>query len=55
VIGIRRITRFDPSSYETQIAGEVKGFKPEDWMSKKEAKRFELFISMLLRYAHGRG
>ncbi len=43
--GIRRITKFDPSSYETQIAGEVKGFKPEDWMSKKEAKRFELFIS----------
>jgi 3-oxoacyl-[acyl-carrier-protein] synthase II len=43
--GIRRITKFDPSSYETQIAGEVKGFKAEDWMSKKEAKRFELFIS----------
>jgi 3-oxoacyl-[acyl-carrier-protein] synthase II len=43
--GIRRISKFDPSSYETQIAGEVKGFKPEDWMSKKEAKRFELFIS----------
>jgi 3-oxoacyl-[acyl-carrier-protein] synthase II len=43
--GIRRITKFDPSSYETQIAGEVKDFKPEDWMSKKEAKRFELFIS----------
>jgi len=46
--GIRRITKFDPSSYETQIAGEVKGFKPEDWMSKKEAKRFELFISYAL-------
>jgi 3-oxoacyl-[acyl-carrier-protein] synthase II len=43
--GITRITKFDPSSYETQIAGEVKGFKPEDWMSKKEAKRFELFIA----------
>jgi 3-oxoacyl-[acyl-carrier-protein] synthase II len=43
--GITRITKFDPSAYETQIAGEVKGFKPEDWMSRKEAKRFELFIS----------
>ena len=43
--GITRITKFDPSPYETQIAGEIKGFRAEDWMSKKEAKRFELFIS----------
>jgi 3-oxoacyl-[acyl-carrier-protein] synthase II len=43
--GITRITKFDPSSYETQIAGEVKDFRAEEWMSKKEAKRFELFIS----------
>jgi 3-oxoacyl-[acyl-carrier-protein] synthase II len=43
--GISRITKFDPAPYETQIAGEVKGFRSEDFMSKKEAKRFELFIS----------
>jgi 3-oxoacyl-[acyl-carrier-protein] synthase II len=43
--GIGRITRFDPSPYETQIAGEVKGFNPEDFMSRKEARRFELFIA----------
>jgi 3-oxoacyl-[acyl-carrier-protein] synthase II len=43
--GITRITRFDPSPYETQIAGEVKGFNPEDFMTKKESRRFELFIS----------
>jgi 3-oxoacyl-[acyl-carrier-protein] synthase II len=43
--GIRRITRFDPSPYETQVAGEVKGFNAEDFMTRKEAKRFELFIS----------
>lgn len=43
--GVTRITRFDPSLYETRIAAEVKGFRAEDFMSKKEAKRFELFIS----------
>jgi 3-oxoacyl-[acyl-carrier-protein] synthase II len=43
--GVTRITRFDPSIYETQIAAEVKGFRAEDFMSRKEAKRFELFIS----------
>jgi 3-oxoacyl-[acyl-carrier-protein] synthase II len=43
--GVTRITKFDPSLYETQIAAEVKGFRAEDFMSKKEAKRFELFIS----------
>jgi 3-oxoacyl-[acyl-carrier-protein] synthase II len=49
--GIGRITKFDPTPYETQIAGEVKGFKAEDWMSKKEAKRFELFISYAIAAA----
>ena len=44
--------KFDASSYETQIAGEVKEFQAEDWMSKKEAKRFELFISYALAAAH---
>ncbi len=43
--GVTRITRFDPALYETQIAAEVKGFRAEDFMSKKEARRFELFIS----------
>jgi 3-oxoacyl-[acyl-carrier-protein] synthase II len=43
--GVGRISRFDASRYETQIAAEVKGFNPEDWMSKKEAKRFEPFIA----------
>jgi 3-oxoacyl-[acyl-carrier-protein] synthase II len=37
--GIRRITQFDPSQHTSQIAGEVEGFDPLQYMDKKEAKR----------------
>jgi 3-oxoacyl-[acyl-carrier-protein] synthase II len=43
--GITEITRFDASAHQTRIAAEVKGFRAEDFMPKKEAKRNELFIS----------
>lgn len=29
---VRRITHFDPSRYSTQLAGEVDGFKPDDYI-----------------------
>jgi 3-oxoacyl-(acyl-carrier-protein) synthase len=32
VCGIRRITRFDPSIYSTQLAGEVEGFQATDYI-----------------------
>jgi 3-oxoacyl-[acyl-carrier-protein] synthase II len=41
--GIGRITAFDPSPYETQIAGEVKGFDPGNFMERKEARRLDRF------------
>jgi len=42
--GITRITRFDPSPFSSQIAGEVKGFDPTQHLSAKEARRFDTFI-----------
>jgi minimal PKS chain-length factor (CLF/KS beta) len=32
---IRRIRRFDPSSYATQLAGEVEGFQPTDYLPQQ--------------------
>ncbi|MFO7970921.1 MAG: beta-ketoacyl-ACP synthase II [Desulfobacterales bacterium] len=43
--GISEITRFDASGFDTRIAGEVKNFHPEDFLTKKEAKRIQLFIA----------
>ncbi len=42
--GITRITRFDPTLFAAQIAGEVKGFNVEDYISAKEARRMDVFI-----------
>ena len=42
--GIRRITKFDPSSHACQIAGEVTDFNPADYIEKKEIKKMDTFI-----------
>ena len=42
--GIGRITKFDPSDFACQIAGEVHGFEPEKWIEKKEVKKSDTFI-----------
>ncbi len=42
--GIGRITRFDVSNFSTQIAGEVKGFDPLQFVEKKDVKKMDIFI-----------
>ncbi|MGD1859726.1 MAG: beta-ketoacyl-ACP synthase II [Leptolyngbyaceae cyanobacterium] len=41
--GVGPITLFDASKHTTQIAAEVKGFDPHDFMDRKEAKRMDRF------------
>ncbi len=42
--GIATITKFDPSPFPCQIAGEAKDFKSEDFMDKQQVRRFDIFI-----------
>ncbi len=39
--GIRRISSFDPSDLQTQIAGEVRGFDPVERFGRREARRMD--------------
>jgi len=46
--GIAPVTRFDITDFPSKIAGEVKGFNPEDFMDKKETKKMDAFIHYAL-------
>ncbi len=43
VSGAAPITRFDASKFKTRFACEVKGFNPEDYFDKKEARRVDAY------------
>lgn len=42
--GITKITKFDASAFTAGIAGEVKNFNAEDFISAKDARRMDTFI-----------
>jgi 3-oxoacyl-[acyl-carrier-protein] synthase II len=46
--GIARITKFDPSGFNVQIAAELKDFHPEDFLDKKKIRRTDPFIQYAL-------
>ncbi len=46
--GIARVTAFDASAFDCQIAGEVKNFDPLNWVEKKELKKMARFIQIAM-------
>jgi 3-oxoacyl-[acyl-carrier-protein] synthase II len=42
--GVTRVTRFDITGYAAQIAAEVKGFDPLNYIEKKDVKKMDVFI-----------
>ena len=49
--GIDRITAFDATAYNCQIAGEVKNFDPTQFIEKKEIKKMGRFIQFAIAAA----
>ena len=41
--GIDKITKFDASEFKVKLVAEVKGYNPEDYFDRREAKRLDLF------------
>jgi 3-oxoacyl-[acyl-carrier-protein] synthase II len=41
--GIARIARFDPSRFDSQIAGEVRDFDPADYIDRRAARRMDAY------------
>ncbi|XP_065866562.1 3-oxoacyl-[acyl-carrier-protein] synthase II, chloroplastic-like [Euphorbia lathyris] len=48
VSGISQIQAFDCSQFPTKIAGEIKSFSPNGWISPKLSKRADKFVLYLL-------
>ena len=51
VCGVTRITHYDPSEQKVKVAAEVKGFVPEEHMSRQEAKRMGRFTQFAVTAA----
>ena len=44
--GIDKIQAFETEGFQTTIAAEVKGFEPETYVGKKQARRMDRFVQL---------
>ncbi len=51
VCGIDEITAFDTSDLKVHIAGTVKGFEPEKYFEKREAKKLDIYCQYAIAAA----
>ena len=49
--GVSRITKFDASAFAAQIAAEVTGFDPLQYIEKKDVKKMDVFIQYAIAAA----
>jgi 3-oxoacyl-[acyl-carrier-protein] synthase II len=49
--GVTRITKFDVTAFAAQIAAEVKGFDPLQFIDKKDVKKMDVFIQYAIAAA----
>lgn len=50
--GIKRIHKFDPSPFKTQVAGQLEEFDRSKYLDAKEARRYDDFCQFALVAAH---
>lgn len=51
--GIGPITKFDAAAFPCRIAGEVRGFDPEAFVDRKEARKMDTFIHYAIAATRG--
>ena len=51
ISGIDTITRFDTHDFSVRIAGEARGFAPEDYLDKREIRRTDRFVQFAMAAA----
>lgn len=45
---VRRVTRFDPGPFRSQLAAEIDDFQPEDFLEPRRARRLERFSQLAI-------